>query len=310
MTPTQDAPQVAIAVLTWRNEDMARRCLESLRHLAGWPFPTVVVDNGSGTGEGDRLAREFSPDVDALVLLSDEGVPGGYNAGLRWGLSKGVSHVLLLNNDVVVQDPHLISRLMEAIQPDVAAVGPVVHDPDRSIFSAGGRMDWFLGRTRHHRRPLRTSGPYEVEWLDGPCILISLSAVRQIGGLAHVYFMYAEELDWCVRAGRAGYRLLVEPRTSILHERGTRQPSLGVRELTLRNAILFMRRNGTRLQNATSLVWALLYRPLAMAYRCLGRPTELIRIPAIVASALWWNVRDAFNRGSWRVQADGPEVTP
>jgi hypothetical protein len=82
-----------------------------------------------------------------------------------------------------------------------------------------------------------------------------------------------------------------------------------VRELSLRNAILFMRRNGGPWQNATSFVWAMTYRPAAMAARCITRPGELIRVPGAVARAIGWNISDAMARRHWRVPAHGPDLT-
>jgi len=171
-------------------------------------------------------------------------------------------------------------------------------------------MHWRLGRPHQRRRPLRTDAPYEAEWLDGPCMLVSVEAVRAIGGLAPEYFMYSEELDWGIRARRAGFRLLVEPRTSIRHDRSTRRPSMRVRELSLRNAVLFMRRNGSAAQNVTSLFWAFIYRPIAMTLRCLGRPSDLLQVPGVVVAALRWNLQDARTRGSWRLPATGPDLAP
>ncbi|MBI2781879.1 MAG: glycosyltransferase family 2 protein [Chloroflexi bacterium] len=313
-----DAGQVAggppgrnavLAVLTWRGEATTRRCLASLTRLDGWPLPTLVVDNGSGTGEGERLAAEFGEFVSASVRSVNDGVPGGYNAALRWGLQRGASHVLLLNNDIVVEDAGMVGSLLAAAAADVAAVGPIVRDVDGSVFSAGGLIDWPLGRTRHRRRPIREDSPYEVEWLDGPCLLVSLDAVRRIGGLAPEFFMYSEELDWCTRAGRAGFRIVVEPRAAVIHERGTRRPSMQVRELSLRNAILFMRRNGGVRQNLTSLAWSLIYRPLAMAARCVTRPADFVRVPGVVVRAVAWNVSDAISRRGWRIPAEGPDLT-
>jgi GT2 family glycosyltransferase len=214
-----------------------------------------------------------------------------------------------MNNDIEVKDAQLVSRLLEASGPDVAAVGPIVREADGSVFSAGGVIDWPLGRTGHLRRPIRNDAPYDVEWLDGPCLLVSLDAAKRIGGLAPEYFMYSEELDWGVRARAAGFRLVVEPRATIVHERGTRRPSMRVRELSLRNAILFMRRNGGAADNLTSLAWAVIYRPLAMAARCVARPVDLVRVPAVVLRAIGWNVADAFARRRWRIPAKGPDLS-
>lgn len=303
--PTQTA---AIAILTWRGYDVTHACLDGLRSLAGWPAPTVVVDNDSGTGEGERLAREFGHPVEAVTRNINDGVPGGYNAGLSWAAGRGVSHVLLLNNDVRIVDPAMLKHLLEAAGPDVAAVGPIVRDRDGSIFSAGGQLDMRRGRWDHRKRPLRSEAPYEVEWLDGPALLVSIDAARAIGGLAPEYFMYAEELDWCVRARRAGYRCVVQPATSIIHERSTLTPSSAVRYLMFRNSTLFMRRNGTPLEILGALAWQLFWRAPGLVVRSRRDGTGVLTAFRIILRSLSWNLGDAARRRSWRVRATGPSI--
>jgi GT2 family glycosyltransferase len=299
----------AIAVLTWRGEAATRSCLDGLQRLRGWPIPTLIVDNASGTGEGTRLAAESGPSIESLTLVENGGVPAGYNAAIHWAMKRGVTHVLLLNNDVVITEADLLERLLEAAADDVAAVGPIVCDADGSIFSAGGVFDWTRGRSAHLRRPVRPDMAYDVDWLDGPCLLVSIAAALRVGGLAPEYFMYWEELDWCVRARTLGFHCLVQPRTSIVHLRGTRNPSMNVRYLMLRNGILFMRRNGSLRQNLTSLGWAVGYKSVGMIVKRIRTPQNVPRAVVAVVRAFAWNLRDALRQGRWRVPAEGPALS-
>jgi hypothetical protein len=304
-------PCAVIAVLTWRGYETTRSCLASLSRLAAWPVPTLVIDNDSGTGEAERLAREFGPPVSALTLASNGGVPAGYNAGMTWAASQAATHVLLLNNDTLVEDPDLLDRLLAAAAPDIAAVGPMTREADGSIFSLGGSLNWTIAEGIQLRRPPEgSSGPYEVEWLDGSCLLVSLGSARRIGGFAPEYFMYWEELDWCIRARRAGYRCVVEPRASIKHLRATFSPTWMVRRLMLRNAILFMRRNGSARQNATTLAYLLVCRAPALLIRKAWPPTDLAIALRTIAHAVSWNILDAARRGRWRYPATGPSIEP
>ena len=299
---------VAVVILTWRAEETTRACLRGLTGLSSWPLPTLIVDNASGTGEGERLAAEFGPPVTSLTRAVNDGVPGGYNAGLHWASQIGASHVLLLNNDVEIRDTAMVDRLLEAAGPRVAAVGPIVLDSDGSVFSAGGFIDFKRGRWDHWKRPAQAKRPYAAAWLDGSALLVAIEAARAIGGLAPEYFMYAEELDWCIRAGRAGYRCMVQPATSIVHRRSTRMPSPRVRYLLVRNGLLFMRRNGTAFQNATSLVWLLAWRMPGLVWRAFDGEVGPPRVLRIGLRAIRWNVIDAARRRGWRVRANGPRV--
>ena len=299
-----------IGVLTWNGYDLARACLESLQVLAEWPIPTVVVDNGSVLPEGERLALEFGPPVESLRLDPNAGVPGGYNAAMQWALRRGASHVLLLNNDVTVTDPRMLGHLARATAADVAAVGPVIFDGQGTLYSAGGAVSMWKGKSRHLAAPEDpAAGPYDVTWLDGPCMLVSIDAVKAIGGLAPEFVSYWEELDWCVRARTAGYRCLVEPRTSVVHLRGGTIPSWQARQMMLRNGILFVRRHGSLAHNVTSLAYFFLRStPLLIARSLAQRPRGFRRAASSWTAAIGWNIRDAWRRKHWRVPADGPSL--
>lgn len=298
-----------IGILTWRGYEQTRNCLQSLVRLSDWPVPTVVVDNGSGTGEAERLAREFGDPVSALTLADNGGVPAGYNAIMSWARKRGASHVLLLNNDTLIRDPDLLDQLIGASGPDVAAAGPVIREGDGSVWAVGCWVDWIRGRARQHKAP-PTDGkvPVDVEWLDGCCLFVSLDAAVSVGGFASEFFMYWEDVDWCVRAGRAGFRCVVHPAVEIVHLRGGSQPGLLARQYILRNALLFVRRNGSASENVSSLAYFLLIRTPGEVLRSAWPPARLVATCGALAYAVWWNIHDAVGARRWRRAATGPSV--
>jgi GT2 family glycosyltransferase len=300
-------PRVVVAVLTWNGYGLARACLESLRTLDSWPLPVIVVDNGSETNEGEQLASEFGPPVSAIRLDSNRGVPGGYNAAIARAHEIGAAFVLLLNNDTLVADPHFLDMLVANAVDRVAAVGPQILERDGRTFSFGGMLNYWTGVCRHRRVRL---GPeaYGVPWIDGSCMLVSVNAACELGGLHEAYWSTWEELDWCVRATRAGWRIVVEPRTSITHLRGASIPSGMQNPFAFRNGMLFIRRNGSSLQNLTSMTCFLLGMvPLQIAL-AVYRRRPVVRVLRNALAALKWNVTDAIHRRHWRLEADGPTV--
>jgi len=302
--------RVAIAILTWRNEAVTRTCLESLTRLIGWPLPVLVVDNASATDEGLRLAADLGPPVETVTLAINGGVPGGYNAGLRWASGIGADYVLLLNNDTIVSDPEMLNKLTAAMWPGVAAVGPVVHRLDGSTQSAGGRVGWKSGRSLHIRTPPKglSGSPYPVEWLDGSCLLVSVAAAAVVGGFADDYFLYWEDVDWGVRASRAGLQCLVQPTTSIVHLGSATVSSAPQLRYWMRNRLLFMRRNAGLRDNLTSLVSMILRTIPHHLVRQGVAPVRWVRVLGIASAAIAWNITDALHRGSWRVPSTGPLI--
>lgn len=272
-----------------------------------WPFPVVVIDNGSVDAEGERLATEFGSPVTAVTLPRNRGVPGGYNAAMGWASANGYDSILLLNNDTVASDAHLVASLLDLAGPRVAAVGPLLVRANGSIASAGGRINWLTGRAGHFRRPLEAV-PYTVDWVEGSCVLISIACAREIGGLDVEFEAYWEDADWCVRAGRAGYQCLVDPRVRIAHMQGGTIATAARDAYTLRNAIRFMRRNGSRRQNLSTLVLFISGRAPALLLRRLRQPGLLVPAARAIVDALAWNVRDAAARRGWRLPSSGPSL--
>jgi GT2 family glycosyltransferase len=299
------AERAAVGILTWRGEAHTRVCLESLRCLEQWPNDIVIVDNGSGTDEGSRLATEFG--VESLSLPKNGGVAYGYNAAIDWARSRGCSHVLLLNNDTVIEEPRLLGFLLAATDGRVAAVGPVVETDAGVIWSAGGVVQWWSGRV-FHRRTTKSAAPYEVDWIDGSAILVNTQAACVIGGFSEDFFLYWEETDWATRAARAGFRCVIQPAALIRHQRGASATTRQTRTYSLRNALLFMRRNGSAWANASSFFVYMLIRTPLFVLRRLREGSGLREALRDALGALGWNIGDALARRRWRRPADGPDL--
>lgn len=284
---------------------MTRSCLRSLMG-AGLSSLTVIVDNGSGTGEGERLAEEFG--VASVSLPTNGGVPAGYNAAIRWALEHGATHVLLANNDLEFTDPDTMARLLALAAPDVAAVGPVIRNADGSIGSAGTSIRRWVGHAQRRRRPKGTR-PYAVDALDGSCLLVSIEAACRVGGLAPEYFLYWEETDWCERARKAGFQLLVDPTTSVTHL-GRASGDLGqTRRYALRNSLLFVRRHARGAQAVSATAAWLFGRAPIFVVRRLWEGAGPRTVLADLAWAIGWHLRDARRRG-WMLQPIGPPLCP
>ena len=87
----------------------------------------------------------------------------------------------------------------------------------------------------------------DVDWISGCALLIKRSVIDDIGLLYSPYFAYFEEVDWCIRCSRAGYRVVSAPRSRVLHKR---KMGIGWIEhlplyYTTRNRLVFMRRHAT-----------------------------------------------------------------
>ncbi len=214
---------VAILVLNWNKRDVTLACLESLAAADLGGATVWVVDNGSRDGSVDAI-RARRPDVGVVALPRNRGYAGGNNAGVRAALDAGAGAVLLLNNDTEVA-PDFLPPLIEVLNgnPRAAAVSSAVMrlDSPEVLQEAWCDVHYGFGLARHVGvNALPGEGfdkPRRVDAAIGCSLLVAADAFRRVGLLDEEYFAYHEEIDWCVRARKAGYTLYYQPFSRVYH---------------------------------------------------------------------------------------------
>ncbi|MBI5433847.1 MAG: glycosyltransferase family 2 protein [Planctomycetes bacterium] len=215
--------RVAAVVLNWNGGDENLACVESLYAQGSAVERVIFVDNGSCDGSWERVVARF-PSVELLRNARNQGFGGGNNVGIAAALAHGVDAVLVVNNDVVVQ-PGTVARLVQELErhPEVGIVGPRVlyrENPQR-VWAAGGMLTW--------RQNLTTllgfdelDGPRwretrDVDYVIGCTMLIRGALLEKCGGFDADYFAYTEDVDFCLKGLRAGWRSRVVGEVASLH---------------------------------------------------------------------------------------------
>ncbi len=255
-------------VLNWNGYSETERCIASLR-ASNVPLSClVVVDNGSTDGSAERLRAAVQPPWGRLIEnATNRGFTGGVNAGLRAALELEAEYIFLLNNDATVE-PETLGRLLEAAAADdtIGLAGPMIvwsRRPER-VWSAGSDVSWSRAAIEAGRDQPIGAVPRERRRVDGlsACALLARRAVLERAGLLDErYFAYYEDLDWCLRARRAGFSCLFVGDARAYHDGSTaanrgggRSQSALVNYYGARNALLFMATHAPPAQ-----------RPLALA---------------------------------------------
>ncbi|HEC35532.1 MAG TPA: glycosyltransferase family 2 protein [Anaerolineae bacterium] len=243
-------PQVDIVVLNWNGKDDTLACLRSLARLDYPAFEVVVVDNGSTDGSVPAIRERF-PGVTLIENGENLGYTGGNNVGLRRVLEHSLDYALLLNNDTEVA-PDLLRLLVAAAEADLAMgiAGPTIYYYDQPdvIWSAGGAIDWRRGRTRmvgldEQDTGQFGAGPREVDFVTGCALLVKRAVLERAGLFDERFFAYYEEAEWCVRARRAGFRIVHVPQARVWHKisPGLQADSPVVHYYMTRNRLLFLK---------------------------------------------------------------------
>lgn len=244
------APKIIILVLTFNAWSDTFECLSSLAAISYPNYQVVVVDNASNTPPPQSPSERF-PDVHFIENTTNLGYAEGNNVGLRYALAQGAAYVLVLNNDTIVAHD-VLRKLVNAAEqePRAAFLGPLVmhYDEPNVIQSAGGCItkDW---RSYHRGQNEPDAGLYvkteSVEWVSGCAIMARSSSLGKIGLIDPAFFIYSEEVDWCVRAREAGYQVVFVPTTKIWHKGVKRNyaPSPRVTYLSARNELLLLNKH-------------------------------------------------------------------
>ncbi|TEU12046.1 MAG: glycosyltransferase family 2 protein, partial [Anaerolineales bacterium] len=249
-------PHVLVIVLNWNGLVDTLECLESLACLDYPDYKVVIVDNGSMDGSVKAI-REHFPDVTLIENEENLGYAGGNNVGLRYAMAQGADYALLLNNDTVV-DPAFLRILVDAAEadPTVGIVGPTIYYHERPdvIWSAGGAIDWRRGSTRMVGLDEQDEGQFgqvlrTVDFVTGCAMLVRRAVLEQAELLDERFFAYYEETEWCVRASRAGFKIVHVPLACIWHKISpiAQADSPLVHYYMTRNRLLFLKATGAGL---------------------------------------------------------------
>jgi GT2 family glycosyltransferase len=218
-------PNVAIVILNWNNSEDTLACLRSVAGLSYPALFTVVVDNGSADDSVARLRATY-PNVDTFETGENLGYAGGNNIGIRYALAHGAQYVCILNNDVTVAPGFLTPLVIELEKnDDVGVVTPLVAEmaePER-VWALGVSVDRRAGSAVRLHAGERVSDwqgaePYDVDVASGTAMLAKREVFEGAGLLDEPFYLYYEEVDWCLRVRRAGYRILAVPASLVWHK--------------------------------------------------------------------------------------------
>jgi GT2 family glycosyltransferase len=261
---------VTISIVSLNTRELLANCLRSVMATTGLAFDVHVVDNGSSDGSAAMVAVEF-PEARLTESEWNRGFAAANNCAIREADSR---YVLLLNPDTLVS-PETIARLVSFMDrhPGVGICGPKILFPDGRFQSCGYRFPTLMSEVRQSKNvhkvlrrllgeesPLSVeSAPFDVDWVDGACFLVRREVIREIGLLDEQFFLYAEELDWCFRARKEGWRIAAVPDVEMIHYQG--QSSGQMSDFSLAHLVetrlrYYRKHHGVGIATVTSLVYA------------------------------------------------------
>ncbi|MTD15845.1 glycosyltransferase [Nakamurella sp. YIM 132087] len=270
---SQVTGRVSVVITHYRAQDELLACLDTIAGLPGAQHLEVVVADSDAEPHTAALVDEHLPGTRYVPFASNCGYAALVNAGLA---VTDRPYVLVLNADIQVTDellPRLVAHLDE--HPDVGIVGPGVLGGDdhhqttafrfyrpstiayrrTPLGSRTGRGRAELERFEmvHEVSHARTHDvPLEADWLMGAAMLVRRSAAVEVGPMDESYFLYFEDVDWCLQFWQRGWRVHQLPGVQCRHLWSRASAKGGVAALLvnplarrhLRSALKFFLRHG------------------------------------------------------------------
>jgi len=235
--------KLSVIIVNYNSAALTKACIESiLSHPQPSSIEIIVVDNGSQDSGASFLRADF-PDVTFIINKENRGLAAAVNQAVRTAAG---DYFLLLNPDIVVLDD-AISQLvafMDANQKVGVSGGKLLSPNGQLQYSCFRfykpltvifRRTW-LGKTRWGQREnarflmqdFDHAQVRDVDWLMGSCLMLRADAVKEVGGMDERFFLYFEDVDWCRRFWKAGWRVTWVPqaRFSHFHQRSSRKHAL------------------------------------------------------------------------------------
>jgi GT2 family glycosyltransferase len=245
-------PLVSIITVNYNQVGVTCALLESIRKQAYKNVEVIVVDNASHSDPAIIIEAAF-PEVTYLRSETNLGFAGGNNLALSKASGK---YLFFVNNDAELTEGCL-HHLVAALEQDPAAgmvspllcYYPTAGLPEVIQYAGMTPVHPFTGRNTTIGALAENKGQYhaltETAYCHGAAMMIPRAVLESVGPMYEGFFLYYEELDWCARIRRAGYKCLVEPRAKVFHKESLTVGQMGSAKTyyLTKNRLLFMRRN-------------------------------------------------------------------
>jgi hypothetical protein len=216
--------EVVVVVINWNLKHKTSQCLRTVM-ASDVPSDILVVDNGSQDNSVSYL-RETFPQVEMITLPENIGFSAACNRAVELILrTTPCKYVFFLNNDAVVH-PHTLSLLLEEARayPEAGIIGPKIY------YAGSFKKIWYAGAVRRKGvlaaartgRDRIDRGQFDhrhtVDYVFGAAMLVRRQVFEMIGCFDENFFLYLEDMDFCLRAKEAGFSLRFVPQALVWHD--------------------------------------------------------------------------------------------
>lgn len=252
----QKLEKIAIILLNYNNYIDTIECIKSIKENTNkdnFDYEIIVVDNKS-TNESLSKLKE----VEGITLIEAEenaGFSAGNNVGIKYAIENKSDYILLLNNDTVITENSIDKMYSELKKHDdigIMSCRIMYFDDKELINCCGGKISYLKGTAVIYNKGKKYKGNDKQELIytdftTGCCMLMKSELIQEIGLLPEEYFMYYEDVDFCAKVQKSGYKIGVCLNAVIYHKEsaasGGGENTFAIHWNT-RNRIIFINKYG------------------------------------------------------------------
>jgi GT2 family glycosyltransferase len=207
-------------IVHFNQQKLLFNCLESIANAvipADYQLKVTIIDNSNQLENED--VKSFPFEIDLQTCKRNIGFSKAVNLAIK--TEKKADFYWLVNPDAEV-DKHVLSKLMPIFQrtSKVGILSPVISFKrnGKFVYDLGGKINHLIGRAKHKEvNSLPSKKLIGAEFVSGCCMMVKREVFDQIGYFDEQFFLYFEDVDFCIRAKKAGFKIKVYTEPLIYH---------------------------------------------------------------------------------------------
>jgi GT2 family glycosyltransferase len=261
---------ISIITINYNGYSETAELLFSLKeHLKceGYAYEVIVVDNNSKGNDVELLKTNF-PWAKIIESKENRGFSGGNNLGI---IHSNGNYCFFINNDVLI-DSDIIKPLLYRFSQNnnIAVVSPKIleYETKKIIFAGSKPLGKYMIRIHYYDDNISANQSFPIVLAPGTAMLVKKNIIDDVGLWPELFFLYEEELDWCLSIVRKGYEIWYDSGALIYHKRAmsTGKNSALVSYYSTRNRLLIYKRNLKGWHKYVSILFVIL---ISIPQRCL-----------------------------------------
>lgn len=228
----ENKPDVSIVIISWKMKDLLHKCLQTIyKFTKDVSFEVIVIDNNSLDGTSEMIETNF-PHIKLIKNSENKGVAPARNQGLKEAKGK---YILILDADMELVE-NSVKKLFDFMEatPSCGIVGGKLVDKNLNLQYSCKRFPTllaFIFRRLEWIKPIKNSSTLrhhtmedwdhneikEVDYVIGACQFFRKEVIEKIGFYDDKIFYGPEDIDFCLRIWKAGWKVYYYPHTYIIH---------------------------------------------------------------------------------------------